>query len=485
MWLRMAMLIGFLAFVVEGFRWLDEETPGRDLFDIFIFVNAVVLVCFSCVYFSTAITEEKADENLALMRMSGMTPFVILFGKGASRMISALHLLIAQAPYVLLTVALGGIGYETILKAYAILGSFLVFATGLGLFCSVVRPTNGTAITCSIIAMLTPVCAAAAIEIRIDYSAISEPLESYLTAVVKFCHLYNPIRTFSGDVLNTTDISWDVTVLCGTGVFFFLAAWLLFERCCHAHAEPGPARGAAGKPQQVESPRRATRQPGGRAWPCAFIWKDFVIHARGWRGLCIRWGVGSGIILFFCCVTWNNGGFSDPETIGLYFRIIGILLFLGDGLALTCSLQWKDVTAKTLSTLVLTPKAPWTILLQQFAGSAMALIPAASFFFIGYWLEPPDLREFDYPTDSENLLFLSHIVFIFFAVQWTSLATRTLPIIWVAIFGFITCLEIVIAWSFMRTEAGNLILSWIPLAGTMWVLYKLPGALEKAAASEA
>ena len=52
--------------------------------------------------------EEKEEQTLGLLRMTGLSPLSILLGKSTSRLCGALLLLAAQFPFTIFAVTLGG-----------------------------------------------------------------------------------------------------------------------------------------------------------------------------------------------------------------------------------------------------------------------------------------------------------------------------------------------------------------------------------------
>jgi ABC-type Na+ efflux pump permease subunit len=88
-------------------------------------------------YFSSAITEEKEEMTLGLLRMTNLNPLSILLGKSTSRLCGALLLLAAQLPFTLLAVAFGGISTRQIMAAYCTLAAYILLLSNLALLFSV------------------------------------------------------------------------------------------------------------------------------------------------------------------------------------------------------------------------------------------------------------------------------------------------------------------------------------------------------------
>src|SRR4030095_6329636 len=138
-WAR-AGLVGIVLCQV-GFvnlRMGGAGAPGLFFFQSVIWMNLVFISLAGLSYFSSAITEEKEEMTLGLLRMTNLNPLSILLGKSASRQIGALLLLLSQVPFTLLAVALGGVTLAQIIAAYTCLGAYTLFLGNVALFHSVI-----------------------------------------------------------------------------------------------------------------------------------------------------------------------------------------------------------------------------------------------------------------------------------------------------------------------------------------------------------
>src|SRR5207249_1882335 len=98
--------------------------PGLHFFSSVALLNLFFISLAGLSYFASAITEEKEEMMLGLLKMTGLTPVSILLGKSTSRLAGALVLLAAQLPFVLLAVTLGGVTRLQIVAAYCTLGVY-------------------------------------------------------------------------------------------------------------------------------------------------------------------------------------------------------------------------------------------------------------------------------------------------------------------------------------------------------------------------
>ena len=96
-------------------------------------------------FFATAITEEKEEGTLGLLKMAGISRAGILLGKSTSRLVSAMLLLFAQFPFTLLAITLGGVTFQQILAAYSALLAYMILVANLAMFFSVSSKRSSTA----------------------------------------------------------------------------------------------------------------------------------------------------------------------------------------------------------------------------------------------------------------------------------------------------------------------------------------------------
>ena len=119
--------------------------PGLNLYNIVITLDLVFVGVMGVALFATAITEERVEGSLGLMRMAGFDPLGILLGKSLSQLTIAVSLLAIQLPFMMFAVTLGGVTIHQILSGFVIVLSFLLFSYGVGLFCSTVCQTGSVA----------------------------------------------------------------------------------------------------------------------------------------------------------------------------------------------------------------------------------------------------------------------------------------------------------------------------------------------------
>ena len=116
--IRSAMVLFTLfAFVVQALESPRRGASGLNL------INSVMNCWYGCLtllgvmYFSVAITEEKEEETLPLLRMTGVRNSTLLLGKSLPRLAVVVLLILVAAPFLMLAQTLGGVVPEQILAS--------------------------------------------------------------------------------------------------------------------------------------------------------------------------------------------------------------------------------------------------------------------------------------------------------------------------------------------------------------------------------
>ena len=295
----------FLLLVMALFLWSGRAipAPGRAFFSTVISFQIIAITLMGLSYFASAIAEEKEEQTLGLLRMTGLSPLSILLGKSTSRLFGVLLLLAAQFPFTIIAVTWGGISLWQIVASYCAIGAFIFLLCNLALLGSVLsRGTAGAAIFCVVVIglLLTAVPVLnglqwlATNEFHWNVTFFGRVAESIWTAT-PLARLQEVLGTnFHGDALG-----WQCLANVALGGGCFLLAWAAFQRFCERELEGAgptgrPAASVAGN--SLGTSLRRQRPP--RAWQNALVWKDYYFLWGGRRGFIIR-VIGYGGALFY------------------------------------------------------------------------------------------------------------------------------------------------------------------------------------------
>ena len=264
---------------------LGSNAPGLQFFRALISTNLWVLCTVALVYFATAITEEKEEMTLGLLKLAGLNPLSILMGKSTSRLLGMGMLLLVQVPFAVLAVTLGGVSIDQVLAAYLMLLAFTWFLCNLALLCSVVAPRSRSGAALAgflfIAFLLLPLAIQGASSLLIhkrmlvDGGAIAEGVAACCASMVDtspFTRYGEIMRIgFAGPIIGHQAIA---SLIWGLG--FFLLSWALFGPCTRRQKRASPARGLIPKSGFLLRPLGV-----GRTWRHALAWKEFHFMAGG------------------------------------------------------------------------------------------------------------------------------------------------------------------------------------------------------------
>ena len=120
-------LLGFTFYMLVMAHQMSQynDAPGLQLFVSLCFVDFFFILLASVGLFASAISEEKEEMTLGLLKMAGVNGVTLLCGKFLPRFLLAIVLLLSQIPFVMLAITLGGVSWPQIVGAYVALLAFL------------------------------------------------------------------------------------------------------------------------------------------------------------------------------------------------------------------------------------------------------------------------------------------------------------------------------------------------------------------------
>jgi len=370
---------------------------GLDLFQMIMYTNMVFLSILAVTYVSSAIAEEKEQYTLGLLRMTRLDPISILLGKGLSRMNGLLVLFLAQAPFALLAVTLGGVAPIQVAAACATLVAYLILISGIAIFASVIsaKPSSAGSLTVLLLILfhagpgLLYALAAALNHAGSPVQGLAAWAEAPLEATAKnlspFFRMSEVMTTgFGGSPFGYQVLS--NTVL---GMGFFLLAWRLFERFSREQKDVSPRRGliSRGKRWRFLSP--------GPAWSNPIMWKDFNFLAGGRMMIVIK-------MIFYPAliggIAWLLVAADDYRTSMREFTEDILPALAGGTMAVALAVELLFVASKvfnaemkwgTIPNLGVLPITIRRIARDKVAGCLLGAIPAFAYFLltVPLWIE--------------------------------------------------------------------------------------------------
>ncbi len=392
-----AMILVMLLTTNLSLGW--SGAPGLEFFSSAIYTNFFFISLAGLSYFASAITEEKEEMTLGLLRMTNLNPLSILLGKSTSRLFGALLLLATQLPFTLLAVSFGGVSVLQITAVYCALAAYIIFLSNLALLFSVMcARTAGAAVLTGSAMFLFLVGPAWSrglwmalryfgwVEGKVPGEGLSAALQKW-EAMSPFMRFTEVLSTgFSDGVIGLQ--FWSNIVL---GVACFLIAWSVFEVFCRDQKEAAPRRGFV-----IKRTSRLRVLGAGRPWKRALIWKDFNFVNGGKPAFFIKlFGYASvGVLWTYVMYAQRAAGVKwrlSWSEVG--FTVMGISAFAGAlELAIVAGRVFRHERRwKTLSSLATLPLSMRRIAFHKVLGGLLASAPALIYFCIGFACATPEM----------------------------------------------------------------------------------------------
>jgi ABC-type transport system involved in cytochrome c biogenesis permease component len=362
--------------------------PGLTVFVWIAWLNFAVISLAGLGYFATAISEEKEEESLGLLKMAGISPAALLLGKSTTRLIAVLLMLAVEFPFVLLSITLGGVTMTQVVAMAVALAAYLVFIANLGLICSVVGSNSRRASTMMTLSLIVVLVVFPVLGEFATYWTTTHPQDTLgrrfwatFTQWEQNVSMWSRISTITTTGFSESAVSPQVLYHCVAALGFFGLSWVGFERFTRERHVVRPLARFFTRPSRWLGRRRVDR-----AWRMALTWKDFHFVAGGRRMLIVRF------CLFFIVI----GGLfwlvslEAPQRTRFSLDVLGgtaMIAMLAAGaieLALIASRVFhEEVKAQTLPLLMMLPKTAAQIAWSKAASAIPALVPALCYFLLG------------------------------------------------------------------------------------------------------
>lgn len=433
---RLGILALFLFAIISVKLNIEHvSAPGLWLYTAVTMLNFVALTLATPVFFSTAITEEKEDMTLGLLRMTSLGPLAILVGKGGGRLVAILLILLVQVPFTLLAITLGGVAFEQIMRVTTLTLTYFTMIASIGLFFSVIAPRTRHAAGLTILTLATMLLSFLAhMAVRGGALPLEQPMAraalalvgETMRAVLPFEDLITILETGQYD----HDISRTVLLELSVTAAIFLASTLLFRPVNRNLDTPDQAPRSEMWVRRILSGNRDTPR---RSWSQALIWKDYHYVGGGHLAVLMKLG-GYGAILVISIIAASGLQGVHLQALGdLMFGFFQFLLIVELSI-LAGRVFAEEQRKRTLSTLALLPISLPRLCWSKILGCLLSTLPTWAFLVLGFLLSNGSLRR-TWHTCVDALsqpgIYFAALVFVFFLhlVVWLSLRIK-----WGAVF---------------------------------------------------
>lgn len=408
-------LLAFLVFLLFNAQGsLAAGSPGLEYFGLIHLCDFWFITFAGITFFATSITEEKEEQTLGLLKMAGISPLTLVVGKWAPRVIGGVLLLTVQLPFTLLAITLGGVLWDQVIAAYCAQLAHLVLVGCVGLFASVVwARSTGACVATALILLALFAMPPLVLSIAGVLSArgvlptpAGDALETVCAQFVQASALTRlseiQLTRFSGP-----PAGFQVVSNVAAGAVFFVLSWRLFEVCTRNECPT-----ADGWWIRMS---RWGRRPSRRVWDAALLWKDFFYSAGGTRVLLLKLiGYSLLVIAIGTYVRLMSVGKSIPVSAvkrELGGSVMGLMLFLLfiEGAMIAARCFRTEITQRTWPLLCLLPRSVSEIAYRKVASHGLALLPAATYFWVGALLAPNSVINFLDAVFDDTDVFLAFV----------------------------------------------------------------------------
>lgn len=396
--------------------------PGLQFFQFITYLNFFTITLAGVSFFATAITEEKEEQTLGLLKMAGVSSVSVLIGKSTSRVLVALVVLTLQLPFILLAITLGGVLLNQVIAAYCTLLAYTMMLANLALLCSVICRRSNTASWMMGVLMFLFFFLPGVLDTFVDgYTSMGYLNETgaFASGIKQGTGWLRNVSAFEqmGNILTTGFAEPAVGIQVFTNVIaavvFFLLACLTFDFFTRDEYTVAPARAL---------PWRRTQRKSRRVWHWALVWKDFHLFAGGGVMIAVKF-VAYGLSIFAFDLLGQLST-NRPPGYRLRWDDFGERMFFVALFIVAAELAYyagrflrEEIRWQTLAAIAVLPGSTAGMTYSKLLGCLLGLVPAISYVAIGARLNPRDVGDWSVTIwDEPQFLFLISLLVLFIHV---------------------------------------------------------------------
>jgi hypothetical protein len=370
--------------------------------------------------FCSAITEEKEEQTIGLLRMAGLRPVAILLAKSTARFYDAVMLFAVLLPFTMLAVTLGGVSTTQVLAIAIALAAYIFLLANLGLLLSVLRPTTQSASGMMVLVLI--------LFYVVPMFFWSYPLGRFINEATVWFRIQEILTTgYSGGVF-----SLQLWASLGLGIGAFVVSLLIFDRCVRDEDAQAPERMSV----RANSRLRlfgVSRAPAGIA---AVTWKDFHFGCGGRTMSMIKPLMMLTLVGVYFMVI-NIMGFSsqfasvEAKHVGISLQFIALLWLVFEFAIHLSKIFAQEVRGETLTGLLSLPYTAAELAYAKLRAALLAMLPAIGVLVLGICMAPDEFVKgaSEMLTNTAGWMVIFMIVFFWHACAYLSLTLRRSPLI--------------------------------------------------------
>jgi hypothetical protein len=349
----MLVLIGFslLQYLMHSLISTQNRAPGLEFFEYIATLNLIFITILGITLFAGAITEEKEVGSLNLLLMTGLTAFTLILSKSTSKLIVGLMLILAQLPFSIMAITLGGVSMRQILAVYAVFFAYTFFICNLALFFSVVTSRTYKAASWTFLVLSA-----------LYLLALNNSTAAQFSPFVITSHI---LKTgFTGSILNVQILA----AVGGAGILFF-SSIILFNYFTRINTNSNIWR------IPWSSSKRFNIFPISRTWKNAVAWKEFFFSSGGTFGI-LSISIIMLLIIGYGTYSLFSHHLTGNKDIGMLLLTTGLIFFALQCIYISSTIFNHEIEGKTFSTLIMLPISLKKIAYSKIIGGSFSLIPA-------------------------------------------------------------------------------------------------------------
>ncbi len=344
------------------------------------------LTVVGLLYYSVSITEEKEEDTLPLLRMTGVTDFALLIGKSLPRLAVAGLFVLVVTPFTVLSITMGGVVTEQLLSCLLGLLCYSFLLSQLGLLASTVATDGRRAFSLALILWLgfesghfLLWALSATFKAYGNHAAaeLAGSVSAWLSTRVLWSNLDAYLSADRGDPIWFPQMTWHL--VCGVGCF--LLSWLLFERCNSRVIGQGMTPDTSHRALLWTKQQRQSARAVGNA----LTWKSWHFLLGGWRWMLIRLiALPTLVIGIVFTVGLMVQEVPEPQVFAITLMIASVCMLLAELARSLGRVLNEEVFRLTLVSLRMIPQSTTQIVFGLVAGVLPVAGPSLLCFGLGF-----------------------------------------------------------------------------------------------------
>jgi ABC-type transport system involved in multi-copper enzyme maturation permease subunit len=311
----------------------DTARFGLFVFQLFAYMQLVLLIFFAALSGASAVTREKDRRTFILVLMTDLRNYEIVLGKLLGSLLPIVLLLLGMVPVLTLTLLLGGVAPIQVVQAGLIIAATSFVAGSLGGLVALWRDKTFQALALTVLFVVLYVCVIRGLVVLPTLASGIPGLQALVTdSVVESAQKWlDPLLALQSVLEPVTETETAVAPAYGfVGVMVLLSSLLnlwgiLRLRVWNPSGEPIMQRERPGEEEAEERDRLKAHAAPGVArpvWANPILWREIATRAYGRRPLLVK--IAYFIVLALVCYSaleplWTGG------TRPLFFAAYGLV----------------------------------------------------------------------------------------------------------------------------------------------------------------